>query len=239
MKIGLGIILASMLLVVVEGLASYYWSQNFWPSQVMARWGKAGISFAAHGGMWGDFFLLPALFAFIITRYGEGWTMKQIAIMATIGVVITLANHLLLIYTQAIPDPMGWKNEKWSTVIALHFAYMSLYVALAGLFYFSPGVSVRAAVAVSVVLGIHMTFGTHIPLGLINLWKNWPWCPDLLASPVLPYLTVGIWVTLAAFATVAAGWRAGASVLSAALGLIALMLMIIKVSPASSRFFGN
>lgn len=241
MKIGLGIVLASMLLVVVEGFASYHWSHNFWPSQVAARWSRTGISFFAHGGMWGDFLLLPALFAFIITRYGASWSLGQIALMAAIGVAVTLANHLLLIFTQVIPDPLGWKEEKWSTVIALHFVYMSTYVALAGLFYFSPGVSVKAAVVVSVVLGLHMAAGTHVPLGLMNLWQQWWWCPNsFLTNPVIPYLSAVIWVTLAIFATVAAGWRAGFWVAITGATLAGLVLSIIQAAPpAPDRFYGS
>src|SRR3990172_7232943 len=106
MKIGLGIIAGSVLLVVLEGFATYYLSQNFWPSQVMERWGKAGISFFSHGGMWGDLFLLPPLFAFIIVKYGEDWKLEQIALMAAIGFAVTAGNHLILIFTQAIPDPL-------------------------------------------------------------------------------------------------------------------------------------
>lgn len=228
MKIGLSIIFGSMLLVVAEALASYYLSQNFWPSQVMARWGKAGIAFFAHGGMWGDFFLLPALFAFIITRYSASWSPKMILIMTLVGIVITLGNHLVLIFTQTIPDPLGWKEEWWSVPIVLHFVYMSAYVALAGLFYFSPGVSLKAAVVVSVALGIHMAAGTHVFLGLVNLWGQWTWCPDFLASPVLPYMSAGIWIVLSLLATVAAGLQAGLSVAVVGVSLAVVVVSIIE-----------
>ncbi|MDD3530984.1 MAG: hypothetical protein PHV99_00060 [Candidatus Pacebacteria bacterium] len=231
MKIGLAVIAVSMLLVVVEGLFSYFVSGNFTPTQVIARWGKSGISFIAHGGMWGDFFLLPALFAFIITRYGASWNTKMIVIMVSIGVLVTLANHLMLISTQVVPDPLGWKGEKWSTVIALHFIYMSTYVALAGLFYFSPGVSVKAAIMVSVMLGVHMAFGTHVPLGLLNRWYQWVWCPDFIASPQLPYLTTVIWATLTSFAWYAAGWRAGVSVASIGATLAVAVVFAVQVLP--------
>lgn len=234
MKIGLGIIVASMLLVVLEALVSYYISNNFWPSQVMARWSKAGISFFAHGGMWGDLLLLPALMAAVVVKYGDGWTMKQIAIMAAIGVAITLGNHLLLIFTQVIPDPFGWKSEKWSTLIALHFVYMSIYVALAGLFYFSSGVSVKAAVAVSVVLGIHMMAGTHVFLGLANLyWGPWPWCPQTFLHAGVAWMQLGIWVLLSVLATVAAGWRAGLSVAVIAAIIAAAVILAVRTGQST------
>lgn len=239
MKIGLGIILGSMLLVVLEALASYFWNSNFWPSQVVARWGKAGIAFFAHGGMWGDFFLLPPLMAFIIVKYGDGWSMKLIVIMCAIGVVATTANHLNLILNQPVPDPLGWQQEKWSTPIALHFVYMSTYVALAGLFYYSPHVSVKAAVIVSVVLGIHMALGTHVPLGILNRFMNWSWCPDFLSNNGLLWMQLGIWVVLATFATVAAGWRAGLWVAGFGASYIALLMVFIQFGPPAIRPYRN
>lgn len=232
MKIGLWIIAASMLLVVLEALASYFLSHNFWPSQVMTRWGKAGIAFFTHGGMWGDLFILPLVMATVIVKYGDSWEMRQIAIMAMVGVTITLANHLMLIYTQTIPDPLGWQREKWSTVIALHFIYMSVYVALIGLFFIhSPGVSVTAAVGVAVALGVHVALGTHVTLGLLNLWYRWGSCPDFLASPILPYLTTAVWLILAVLASVAAGLRAGFAVVTIGAGLTALVMCIIRLAP--------
>ncbi|GEM_PF-2123196 len=239
MKVGLSIILGSMLLVVLEALASYFWSSNFWPSQVVARWGKAGIAFFAHGGMWGDFFLLPTLFAFIITRYGNGWSAEQIAIMGAIGVLVTTANHVQLILNQPVPDPLGWQQEKWSTPIALHFVYMSLYVALAGLFYFSSGVSVKAAVFVSVVLGIHMALGTHIPLGIVNRFMDWWWCPDFLSNPGLLWMQFGIWAVLAIFATVAAGWTAGFWVAGFGASYMILLLTFIGFGPPAISPYGS
>lgn len=232
MRIGIWVVVASVLLVVAEGFASYYISKNFSPSQVMARWGQPGIAFVAHGGMWGDLILLPALMAWIITYYGSGWSTKQIVTMALVGFAITLGNHLLLMFTQRIPDPLGWQKEWWSIPIALHFVYMTTYVALAGLFYFHSDVSVRAAVVVSTILGIHMACGTHIPLGILNIWYQWNWCPEFLHTGAF-VMQVGIWAALAACTWAAAGWTAGVIVTLIGIALavlassIAFMLCII------------
>lgn len=221
-------IIGSMLFVALEWVFSYR-SGGFYPSQVMQRWGRPGIASFAHGGIWGDFLLLPFLMAWIIYRHGGSWSPKMMLIMGAIGLAITLANHILLITTQEIPDPLGWQQDKWSVPIALHFVYMTLYVALVGLFYFySPSVTVREVVFVSVVLGIHTAFGTHVVLGMVNLWEKWPWCPDFLASPVLPWLQLGIWAVLAALSWVAAGWEAGVSVAGIAIALAAVTVTVIR-----------
>src|SRR3989344_3170415 len=230
MKIGLGIIIASMLLVAVEGFVSYQ-NGTFFPNQLIAKFGKPGVSFFAHGGMWGDMFLLPTLFACIIVLYGATWSAEQIGQMVLIGVAITAANQLLC-NQSPVPDVLGWQGEKFSLTIAMHFVYMSTYVALAGLFFcYTPGVSVTAAVCVAVVLGIHMAFGTHVPLGMINRFAQWAWCQDFLSSPVLPYLSAVIWITLAALATIAAGLRAGFMSGPLVFGGAALVIVFMEFSP--------
>lgn len=236
MKIGLGIIAGSMLLVLVEALTSYQ-NGTFFPSQLIARFGKPGVSFFAHGGMWGDMFLLPTLFACIIVLYGATWTGEQIKQMALIGIAITAANQLLC-NQSPVPDVLGWQGEKWSLTIALHFVYMSTYVALAGLFFcYTPGVSVSAAIAVAVVLGIHMAFGTHVPLGMINRLAHWAWCQDFLSSPVLPYLSAVIWISLSVLATIAAGWKAGLIVGGVGAGLGQLVMLFSLWFP-SAKVYG-
>lgn len=218
MQIGLSIIIASMVLVTYEGLVSYYIYRNFFPSQVLVRWGQPGIAFFAHGGMWGDLVFLPPVMAWVITQYSHTWSGSQIAIMGLIGFAITLGNHLLLVFTQEIPDPIGWQKEKWNTLIGLHFVYMSTYVALAGLFFCYSRPSLEATVAIGAILGVHMAFGMHIPLGIANLWFQWDWCPDFLTRKTL-WAQAVVWATLAGFSWFAAGWRAGLAVTAIAINL--------------------
>ena len=200
----------------------------FWPSRVMAKWGKPGIGFFSHGGMWGDLFLLPPTFAWVIATYSHTWSTKQIVIMAVVGVGVTLANHLLLIFTQKVPDPLGWKGEKWSALIAMHFVYMSTYVALAtGFFCFSHGVSIDAAAMVSVVLGIHTALGKHVVLGVLNRWHQWPWCPDFLSRPSISLeITGGVWIILAGFSLFTTGPMAFFLVAGIGIGFFAFVDLI-------------
>jgi len=235
MKIGLGIIFGSMLVVALMGFTSY-WNGTFFPNQLIARFGKPGVSFFAHGGMWGDFFLLPTLFAIIIVLYGVTWEAGQIRQMLLIGIAITAANQLLC-NQSPVPDVLGWQGEKFSATIALHFVYMSTYVALAGLFFcHTPGVSVTAAAWVAIILGIHMAFGTHVPLGMINRFAHWMWCQDFLSSPVLPYLSAVIWLGLSALAWIAAGWHAGLIVGGVGAGLGQLVWIFALTVPPTKLY---
>ena len=181
--------------------------------------------------MWSDMFLLPPLFAWVIYQYGKGWTAKQVAIMAFVGIAFAVVNHSLLVFTQTVPDPLGWQKEQWSIPIALHFIYMSTFVALAGLFYLSPNVSVRAAVIVSALLGLHIALGTHVVLGILNLWKQWEWCPDFLSSSVLPYLLTVMWLVLSIFAGIAAGWTASAWTALIAIAFLMAVFLFAELLP--------
>ena len=212
MSIGIRFIVGSVLWVVAEGFASYYLSKNFFPSQVMARWGKPGIAFFAHGGMWLNLFMLPLLMAWIITRYSNQWSTKQIVTLAMVGFLVTLGNHLLLMFTQKIPDPLGWQKEHWSLLIGMNFVYMTTYVALAGLFFFCSHPSVRATVFVASTLGIYTVFGMHIPLGIMNIRYDWAWCPEFLHTGAF-LMQAGIWSALAAISWWTAGFYAGVVVM--------------------------
>lgn len=236
MKIGLGIIFCSMLIVVLMGVTSYL-NGTFFPNQLITRFGKPGVSFFAHGGMWGDFFLLPTLFACIIVFYGATWSLEQVRQMVLIGIAITAANQLLC-NQSPVPDVLGWQGEKFSATIVLHFVYMSTYVALAGLFFcYTPGVSVTAAVAVAVTLGIHMAFGTHVPLGILNRIMHWVWCQDFLSSPVLPYLSAVIWITLSVLAAIAVDWKAGILVGGVGSGL-GILVWIFALTVPPTKIYG-
>lgn len=231
MKVDLRSIIAfSFFLVVLEGIVSYFVEKNFLPSQVFARWGRNGIPLVAHGGFWGDLFILPPVFWYVVTRYGEGWSQRQIVVMVGIGFAITLANHINLMMNQTLPDPFGWKEERWSTLIALHFVYMTMYVALSGLFFFSSGkVPSTLAVLVGVALGLHMMLGTHVILGIVKRWTQWSWCPDFFANPQMPYVIIGIWVIVAILASIGAGWKAGVTIVGIVFGFLVGRFIVTKL----------
>lgn len=229
LKAGVGLVLGSILWVLGEAWVAYSVTHNFSPEQVLTRWGRSGIPFGRHGGAMGDVLPLPLLGAWIVWQYGETWNKKLIGWLAVAGILITLGNHVNLILNQTVPDPFGWQGEKWSWLIAMHFVYMSVYIAIGGFFYFTPGgVSVAAAIWVSVIFGLHLAAGTHEPLALLNRWFQWDWCPPLQGSPGLQ---AGIWLLLSGFATIAAGWRAGLAVGVFGGAFVTLLAFLIMVSP--------
>ena len=178
---GSQLIVTLVLLVAVEGFDSYR-NQMFFPSQVLARWGERGISFFAHAGMWSDLLILPFLFAYLVDNFGSEWTYKQMVQMAVVGALVAGGNHVILMRTQSVPDPIGWKKEWFSVTIVLHFFYMGFLVAIVGLFYFYSTASLVTVVLVSMALGIHMMAGMHVFTGILQRFVQLPNCPDFLAG---------------------------------------------------------
>jgi hypothetical protein len=215
------VVLIGFLLVVVEGIDALD-RKFFWTIDVIRKFGKPGIGFANHLGLWSDLAVLPLLCGYIVNRFGDTWSWKRMGFFLGVGFVITLGNHINLIMNQVRPDILGCVGEKWSLTIAVHFIYMTCTIAIVGLFYFSPGVTFKEAVAVSVIMGLHCMLGTHIPLGLANLWWHLPSQPtDLLHARVF-YMSGGLWVVFAILAGIAAGFPGG--YLTALIGAFALIL---------------
>ncbi len=238
MQMWLYIVIVLMAAVVPVEAYDAYRRGILWPSQILTRWGKNGIAFAAHGGMYGDFLLLPLVAAYIVHAHCGNWDWEHVKVMSIVGVVVATGNHLSCIQSK-IPDPIGWEKEKVNLTIVLHFFFMSSMVMFAGMFYISPDVSVTEVVFVSVVLGIHMAFGTHVPLGLINRWIRWTWCPDLIGSPGLPRISIIIWMTLSGFSTYAAGWCAGVIVAFIGCGFALMVITLARISPPPLKKYGK
>ncbi len=212
MEIGLGIILfffASQSAVVIEAIDSWH-SNIFLPSQMMAQYGRPGINFLTHGGMWSDMFLLPYLLCYMLLYSGK-WDLSRDWLPIAIGIAMAVGNQILL-NNSTRPDPLGSVDLKWSVAIAVHSVYMAAYIAVIGHFYFNTDVSSEATIVVSILLGVHVAAGTHVFLGMANLLGHWDWCPALLSDPNLPYMSAGVWALLAVLAWYAGGMQAGLTV---------------------------
>lgn len=240
MRVGtwLAVIAASVLLAVLEGYCSYKYDQSFFKSQVWNRWHQPGIALSLHGGWLSDIFVLPIALAVVVWFRADTWSPQLITIMMIIGFLLSLGNHIMLITGQPIPDPFGWKQFKWSIAIGMHFVYFAVFTALIGLAFFS-NLPWWAVVAVAVVVGIHVGFGTHVPLGIIQRWMQWKEVTDLIASPALPWMTLGVWLVLAGFATYAADWKAGLCTLGIGGVLAAIVVWLVHIAPPATRPYGG
>ena len=150
-------------LVLGYAIAGYF-NGMFLIQQVLDKGHGPGVALAIHEGMWSDFFILPPLFKYLIGKLQGDWEGTIVKKSLLIGLVITLATHLLLISMGDKPDPMGWQGGRFSITIVLHFIYMWGAIALAALvLIYSPSATTRMITATCIILGIHTYLGAQIP----------------------------------------------------------------------------
>ena len=149
--------------VALQGLFAYY--DGFLTSKQMLRRVSRGLPFMAHGGMWGGVYIISPLVAVIIMRYSPWWSWGKMAIALLAGLIASFLMHET--YKKGkIPEAhvqyghltgAGW----------VHFVYMAAALAVLGLYYLDAEYE-PSMWAVSVLLIIHTTIGTHMVLGLVR-----------------------------------------------------------------------
>ena len=208
MGAGLFAFFASILWVCATGFAAYL-NGEFWPSQMLAKFPNhpVHLPFSAHGGMWGDIFIISPLLGVVVATHGKEWRSDQIATTLVIGMVLSGIMHWQYRQTP-FPDSLAWRGASFfgfSVAGMMHFIYMGAAFALIGLLYFStPEGSRSFIIAASIALGAHGGCGNHMPLGTFSYTGLFAWCPDFLNK--LTFSTIfGAFAILAAMA----GWTTG------------------------------
>ena len=164
----------------------------------MAKYpGRRGLPFIAHGGMWGDIFIISPLVGLIVGTYGGNWTLVQIVTMLIIAMMLSGVMHWTYVQTP-FPDSLAWKGEGITTAGWLHVVYMGAAFAIIGLLYFcTPNPNQALVLLTGLSLGVHVVVGTHIPLGVFNEFEPMEWFPDFL-NPPTGYVVLGAWGVLIA-----------------------------------------
>jgi hypothetical protein len=221
MKVLFLLLLAAVVtLLAIFGRESPYWTQ----AGIREHCGKPGIPLKWHGGFWMSITLLPLTLGVDIIRYADVWTLSSIMLMAGLGVLVALGNHLLLIFTQEIPDPLAWIGEKWNRLVAAQFAFMTVAVMFIGLICNTPGVSYDAVAWLSLLLGFHVMAGMQIiPMGY---WvrtgaPQGEGVPDPFDSFAWPWMQIVIWIFLGFVAA-----RAGDQLLGILIGIFGVLLVL-------------
>lgn len=222
----------SVLWVLLEGVLAHL-NGMLTPAQMSARYpGRRGLPFIAHGGMWGDIFIISPLIGFIAGTYGSSWTPVQIVTMLAISMALSGAMHWTYIQTP-FPDSLAWKGEGITAAGCLHVIYMGYAFCIIGLLYFcTPSPNPPMVLLTGLLLGIHVIIGTHILLGILNEYEPMEWCPNLLAPPT-GYVVLGAWGVLIALTMFAVGISAGL------LLAVTAALFVLLVWIRSSSFLGR
>ncbi len=198
--------LVSVLVVLVEATLAYF-DGMFLPSQmVLVRKYPVGLPFVAHGGMWGDLFLISP-FVYMIGKYRNEGSFTAMLCMFAIGLISSGAMHGF-VYTQGeLPDSLASARQGLTPAGWFHLFYFGAVVGLLLLFYFWSKPVGEDLMIVSVFLTIHLLLGNHVGLKLVNSRFHFPWCPPFSTSS---FVTVMVGDVLLVGATTYAGgiWTA-------------------------------
>jgi hypothetical protein len=150
-----------------------------------------GLPLIWHFGIWGDIFIVSGLAAYIVGRFSERWAWRSIITAAVFTIPTTLA--LAWIFTwSGTPEAHIQDHRITSTgIVHLVYTYATLSI-LVLFFFFTSGLSNSIILAIGVPLIFHMTLGTHMVLGLINLNTPFAWYPDNPLGSISGWMMIGV-----------------------------------------------
>lgn len=162
-------------LVMLQGVAAWF-DGYLTQAQMQMRGISNGWSFFEHGGMWGDFFVITPLLAYVLARfeipYGSmtGLTAVALSLLAcsVMGYQYQLAS---------IVAPEAHAHHGRTTVAGfIHGAYAAFAICTIALLYIgmhSPSITREQLLAISVVLT------PFFFLGVAKLSEQWSFAPTL------------------------------------------------------------
>src|ERR1035441_4109578 len=158
-----------------------------------------GLPFLWHLGMWGDFFIISPIAAYLTRQYGSQWRPRSVLISLAVGV--TAASLLGWLYTFSAMPEAHVQTHHLTGAGVIHQCYMAAVVSvLVEFFIFTPSVSLRVLRVVSVLVMFHLVLGTHIALGVLNAFEPLHWYSGEPLKSIFAYATI----TTVAFALL---WR--------------------------------
>ena len=117
--------------------------------------------FIEHLGMWGDFFVVSEVVAYIFTYLGEQWKPSSVLAAAVVSMVLT---RIMLAFWRKESRGGGdmFALDKMTTLDGwVHAAYLFVCLTVILLFYFGTArVPHLATVLITLGLGIHVSMGT-------------------------------------------------------------------------------
>jgi hypothetical protein len=138
---------------------------------------SSGLPFIYHFGMWGDLFIISPLAAYIVGRFLNSWRrLRWIAASLAAGFLVSAYMHWT--YLSANFPEAHVQNHQLTTVGWAHVLYMGFALAVFTQFFLFTTNIPRALLKVaSFLLVLHVVLGTHMVLGLIDLYQPLGWYP--------------------------------------------------------------
>lgn len=185
---------AILTFIVLEGLVifqavSAYQDHFATVAQMQGRGIAHGLPFVWHFAMWGDAFLISPLAAYLVGRFSAGWRLPKLAVSFAIGVIICALMSWLYM-SSTIPE--AHVQDHWLTTAGFgHAVYMAItLVILTQFLVFTPDVPQKLLLIVSVLLIIHVFYGTHMVLGILKAFYPLDWYPAQPLRSVVGWETI-------------------------------------------------
>lgn len=152
---------ATLLAALISEVILSLLDGTFLPLQMRALYGPKGLAFFAHGGMHGDFFILPPLLGYIAYRYSESWPAWSSPVAFLLALVVSKAMHRVWL-KNPIPDALVGNNGLTEVGQIHQWWYMPEALTVIFLFYgATPHPSERMLQLVAAALTVHVFLGTH------------------------------------------------------------------------------
>ena len=160
-------------LFILAEFAFAYWDGFAFPWQVRASPAapEVFLDFWRHGGMWGDFFIINPLLAYLLSAHSKSWNLGTIAIVFTI-MALTGALLFIPLLEDSRTTPSAFSRDGLLTVVgAMHYVYFIISTTIITMFYlFTPVQSIKRGegIVITVCVLAHWALGVLEPAWVVH-----------------------------------------------------------------------
>ena len=145
-------------------------------TQMRSRGTNQGLPLVWHFAIWSDLVLISPLAGYLVHRYREVWRLHWIVTAFVMSLCVAILLHYL--YTRTSMPEAHTRDHELTAAGYVHLVYMTIaFCVFLQFLLFTPNVSHGILAAVSVLLLLHVFVGTHMVLGIFNLYFPQDWYP--------------------------------------------------------------
>jgi hypothetical protein len=128
------------------------------------------LTFWQYAGMWGDFFIVNPVVAYVLDVYGRSWSGP---VLSSVFTVIALAGAVLIVRLPAESHnmPSAFARDGFVTPAgAVHYIYFTVAMTVVFMFYlFTPaaGASMWEVITITILLIVHWGLSVLQPLYMV------------------------------------------------------------------------
>ena len=185
MEIGLIMALSSVAIVLAAAVLAYF-NGTLLPKQMMMMYPSGfSFSFIANGAMWGNLVLI-SLVLFVIGKYADEWSGKEIVAALVLGIVVSYALFHFVYLNGKFPDSLAGGGRPISPAGWLMMAYGGVVIAIIILFYFHSNATQMDITVIGILLILYILVANHVVLSWLDSLYSFPWCPAIFTEESTP-----------------------------------------------------